>query len=406
MAEHLIIVGGGQAAAQAVQTLRQQTFDGSITLVAEEPFPPYQRPPLSKKYLAGALPKERLLIRPQAFYADKSVNLMLDCKAEELDPQTQSLRIGDGRVLHYDRLLLTTGSRARRLEVPGSDLGCVHHLRTIADVDAITASLEPGARALVVGGGYIGLEVAAVLVQQGLAVTVLEAADRLMARVVCAEVSAFYHRQHSEAGVDIHYGAAVERFHGAGRVEAVEIAGGRRFACDLVIIGIGIAPNVELAAAAGLDCTDGIVVDEYARTADPRILAAGDCTSHPHPLLGRYLRLESVQNAIHQAKVAAMSVAGTPTAYSEVPWFWSDQYDLKLQIAGISQGYDEIVIRGDPGGKSFAVYYLAGGIVIAVDAINSPRDFLAGKKIVGAKIAIASAALADPKTDVAALVAA
>jgi 3-phenylpropionate/trans-cinnamate dioxygenase ferredoxin reductase subunit len=312
----------------------------------------------------------------------------------------RSLRLGDGRTLRYDRLLLTTGSRARRIDVSGAHLPGVHHLRTIADVDAIIASIRPNARILVIGGGYIGLEVAAVLIQQGLDVTVLEAADRVMARVVCAEVSDFYQRRHSNAGVKIHCGAVVETLHGGDRVEAAEIVGGRRFPCDAVIVGIGIEPRIELAEAAGFSCVNGIVVDEYARTEDPHVFAAGDCTNHPHPLLARRLRLESVQNAVHQGKVAAMSLLGTPAAYSEVPWFWSDQYDLKLQIAGLSAGYDEIVIRGDRSAKSFAAYYLSGGTIIAVDAINSPRDFVNAKKLVAAKVAVSAAALADPKTDI------
>ena len=404
MAEHLVIVGAGQAAAQAVQTLRQHDFQGAITLLAEEPYAPYQRPPLSKKYLAGALSKERLLLRPETFYADKGVHLELGCRAEELDPANQSLRLGDGRTLRYDRLLLTTGSRARRISVPGANLPGVHHLRTITDADAIIASLQPNTRVLLVGAGYIGLEVAAVLVQRGLDVTVLEAADRVMARVVCTEVSDFYQSQHGAAGVKIHYGAVVEAFHGGDRVQSAQIAEGRRFPCDTVIVGIGIDPCIELAAAAGFNCANGILVDEYARTEDPHVFAAGDCTNHPHPLLARRVRLESVQNAIHQAKVAAMSLLGAPTAYSEIPWFWSDQYDLKLQIAGLSQGYDEIVIRGDQSTKSFAAYYLSGGTIIAVDAINSPRDFVNAKKLVAAQVAVSPQALADPRTDVAALV--
>jgi len=296
--------------------------------------------------------------------------------------------------------LLTTGSRVRRIDVPGANLPGVHYLRTIADADGITASLHPNARVLVVGAGYIGLEVAAVLAQQGLDVTVLEAADRVMARVVCAEVSDFYQQQHSDAGVKIHCSSVVQVLHGRSRVEAVETVGGRRFPCDVVIVGIGIDPCIELADAAGFDCANGIVVDEYARTEDPHVFAAGDCTNHPHPLFARRLRLESVQNAVHQARVAAMSLLGAPAAYSEVPWFWSDQYDLKLQIAGLSAGYDEIVIRGERSTKSFAAYYLSSGRIIAVDAINSPRDFVNAKKLVAAQVAVSAAALADPSTDI------
>jgi 3-phenylpropionate/trans-cinnamate dioxygenase ferredoxin reductase subunit len=404
MAEHLIIVGGGAAAAQAVQTLRQQNFAGEITLIGEELHAPYQRPPLSKKYLAGELPRERLLVRPERFYADKGVTLVRSCRVEELDPASASLRLADGRTLTYDRLLLTTGSRARRVEVPGENLPGVHYLRTIEDVDAITAELHAGTRVVLVGAGYIGLEVAAVLVRRGLAVTVLEAADRVMARVVCPQISEFYAREHRAAGVEVHFNRAVSAFRGAPRVTAVEVANGERFDCDVAIVGVGVLPNIELALAAGLPCANGISVDECARTADPRVFAAGDCTSHFLPLLERSVRLESVGNAVHQAKVAALAALGTPQAYSEVPWFWSDQYDLKLQIAGLAQGYDEVVVRGNPAARAFAAYYLADGIVIAVDAVNSPRDFASGRKLVAAHAAVPAETLADTNADLAALV--
>jgi 3-phenylpropionate/trans-cinnamate dioxygenase ferredoxin reductase subunit len=399
MNEHLVIVGGGQAATQAIQSLRQQSFLGSITLVSDEPYPPYQRPPLSKKYLAGELARERLLLRPAAFYAEKGVALELATRVEELDAAGRKLRLRDGRTLAYDRLLLATGSRARGLDVPGATLPGVHYLRTIADVDGITAALHDGARMLLVGAGYIGLEVAAVARQRGFEVTVLEAAERVMSRAVSVEVAAFYEAQHRAAGVVIHTGAPVKALHGTTQVTAVETSDGRRHACDVAVVGIGIVPNVELAAAAGLPCSNGIVVDEFARTADPNIFAAGDCTNHPHPLLERRVRLESVPNAIHQAKVAAASLLGAPAAYSEVPWFWSDQYDLKLQIAGLSTGYDDVVLRGDLSSRSFAAFYLRAGQVLAVDAINSPKEFIAGKKLVANRARIAREVLHDPGVD-------
>jgi 3-phenylpropionate/trans-cinnamate dioxygenase ferredoxin reductase subunit len=399
MSEHLVIVGGGQAAAQAVQSLRQQSYSGAITLVCDEPYPPYQRPPLSKKYFAGELARERLFLRPAAFYAEKGVALEQNARVEELDAAARRLRLRDGRTLPYDRLLLATGSRVRGLDVPGAALPGVHYLRTIADVDAITAALAPGARVLLVGAGYIGLEVAAVARHRGFDVTVLEAADRVMSRTVSAEISAFYEACHRAAGAVIHCGAAVKALHGTARVTSVETVDGRTFPCDVLIVGIGIVPNVELAAAVGLECSNGIVVDEHARTADPHIVAAGDCTSHPHPLLGRRVRLESVPNAIHQAKVAAATLLGEPIAYSEVPWFWSDQYDLKLQIAGLSTGYDEVVLRGDPAARSFAAFYLRGGELLAVDAVNSPREFIAGKKLVANRARIAREVLRDAAVD-------
>ncbi|HUO66393.1 MAG TPA: FAD-dependent oxidoreductase [Gammaproteobacteria bacterium] len=399
MTEHLVVVGAGQAASQAAQTLRQQNYAGAITLLGEEPYAPYQRPPLSKKYFSGETPRERLLLRPQAFYAEKGIALDLGARVEELEAAAHRLRLRDGRQLRYDKLLIATGSRPRMLTVPGADLPGVHHVRTIADIDALNASLSPGARVVVIGGGYIGLEMASVARQRGFAVTVLEAADRVLGRVVCEPVSAFYTDLHRAAGVEVEVDAAVRALHGSARVEAVETADGRRFACDAVIVGIGVVPNVELAQAAGLECTNGIRVDEYARTADADVLACGDCTSHPLPLYARSVRLESVPNAVHQAKVAAATLLGNPSAYSEIPWFWSDQYDVKMQIVGLSHGHDTAVLRGDPAQKSFAVYYLANRRLIAVDAVGSPREFAHAKKLIGAAFTIDAEVLRDPRTD-------
>jgi 3-phenylpropionate/trans-cinnamate dioxygenase ferredoxin reductase component len=399
MSEHLVIVGGGQTAAQAIQSLRQQNFPGSITLLSDEPYPPYQRPPLSKKYLAGELTRERLLLRPAAFYAEKGVTLEQNTRVEELDAVGRRLRLRDGRRLAYDRLLLATGSRVRTLDVPGAALAGVHYVRTIADVDGITAQLREGVRVVLIGAGYIGLEVAAVARQRGYDVTVLEAAERVMARAVSLEVANFYEARHRDAGVVIHTRAAVKALHGSTQVTAVETADGRSFACDVVIVGIGIVPNAELAAAAGLPCSNGIDIDEFARTPDPHICAAGDCTNLPLSLLERRVRLESVPNAIHQAKVAAATLLGAPVAYSEVPWFWSDQYDLKLQIAGLSTGFDEVVLRGEPASRSFAAFYLRGGQLLAVDAINSPKEFIAGKKLVANRARIAPDVLRDASVD-------
>jgi len=381
MTEHLVVVGAGQAASQAAQTLRQQNYAGA------------------KKYFSGETPRERLLLRPQAFYAEKGIALDLGARVEELEAAAHRLRLRDGRQLRYDKLLIATGSRPRMLTVPGADLPGVHHVRTIADIDALNASLSPGARVVVIGGGYIGLEMASVARQRGFAVTVLEAADRVLGRVVCEPVSAFYTDLHRAAGVEVEVDAAVRALPGSAPVEAVETADGRRFACDAVIVGIGVVPNVELAQAAGLECTNGIRVDEYARTADADVLACGDCTSHPLPLYARSVRLESVPNAVHQAKVAAATLLGNPSAYSEIPWFWSDQYDVKMQIVGLSHGHDTAVLRGDPAQKSFAVYYLANRRLIAVDAVGSPREFAHAKKLIGAAFTIDAEVLRDPRTD-------
>jgi 3-phenylpropionate/trans-cinnamate dioxygenase ferredoxin reductase subunit len=402
MTEHFVIVGGGQCAAQAVQSLRQQNFAGAITLIGDEPHPPYQRPPLSKKYLAGELPRERLYLRPPSFYADKHVTLELGRKVERLDVAARALELDDGRTVRYDRLLLATGSRVRRLTVPGAELAGIHYLRTIADVDALAPAAQRTARVAIVGGGYIGLEVAAVLTQRGCRVTVLEAADRLLARVVCPEVSRFYHDRHTAAGVTVRCGTQLRAFVGNERVTAVETAGGERIDCDVALVCIGIVPNVELARGAGLPCADGIVVDRHARTAEPTVLAAGDCTDQPLDLYARRVRLESVANAVHQGKIAAGAMVDALTAYAEVPWFWSDQYDVKLQIAGLSAGYEEVALRGDPAAGSFAAYYLAAGRVIAVDAINSPHDFMNGKKLVAAGARLTPAQVRDPAANLAA----
>ena len=402
--QHIVIVGGGQAAAQAVQTLRQKKFDGRITLVGEEDLPPYQRPPLSKKYLAGELDRERLLLRPMGFYEKRGVKLRLGVRAEELQPDDHRIRLDGGETLDYDGLMLATGSRVRRLDIPGGDLTGIHYVRNVADVDTISAAFKPCNRLVVVGAGYIGLEVAAVAMAKGLEVTVLEAVDRVMARVVCPEVSQFYHDYHTRAGVDIRCGTTISGFVGRERVEAVAVADGRQFPCDLAIVGIGIEPVVEPAASAGLTCENGIRVDEFARTDDADIVAAGDCTNHPSRLYDARIRLESVHNAIAQAKTAALSLLGESQPYDTVPWFWSDQYDIKLQIAGLSRQHDQVVLRGDPADGSFAAFYLLGSRLLAVDAINSPKEFMLGKRLIMQHAEPSPEQLADPAADLAELV--
>jgi 3-phenylpropionate/trans-cinnamate dioxygenase ferredoxin reductase subunit len=399
MREQLVIVGGGQAAVQAIQTLRQHGYDGKIALLADEPHPPYQRPPLSKKYLAGELPRERLYLKPESFYASRDVDRFLGTPAMEIDILGGRVRLSDGDALRYDRLLLATGGRARRITAPGADLAGIHYVRSIGDIDAVAPQLRPGAKMVIVGAGYIGLEVAAVARGLGLDVTVLEAADRVLSRVVCRETADFYARCHAAAGVEIHCSTQVAGFRGKDFVTGVSSANGEVFSCDVVIVGIGVVPNVEIAERAGLHCDNGIRVDPCARTADPRIVAAGDCTNHPHPFVGRSIRLESVHNAVEQGRSAAMSLLGHAHPFADVPWFWSDQYDLKLQIVGLALDYDEVVLRGDPESRSFAMYYLAAGRPIAIDAVNSPRDFMHGKKLLAARPTIPTAAIADPGTD-------
>lgn len=403
---HCIVVGGGHAAAQLAPALRQQGWDGDITLLADEPWLPYQRPPLSKGYLMGGLTAEQLLIKSAKAYEKAGVLCRLGVRAQRIDRAARQLVLADGERLAYDALALTVGARPRRLAVPGHDLDGVFGVRNITDLDRMRDFMAQHApqRAVIVGGGYIGLETAAVLRKLGLAVTVLEAMPRLLHRVTTPEVSAFYQRVHAEEGVDIRCGEGVTALEGAGRVAAVQCASGERLPADLVVVGIGVQANTELAAEAGLATAQGIVVDEFARTSDPAIAAAGDCTEFHSALYGRSIRLESVPHAVAQASTAAATLCGRPQAYQALPWFWSDQYDLKLQMAGLSLGHDQTVVRGTlASGRSATVFYLQGGRLLALDCINRPKDFLAGKKLIESRQPLAPQRLADPDCDLAGL---
>jgi len=395
MSERIVIVGAGHSAGIAAASLREQGYTGEIVVIGEEAYRPYQRPPLSKNYLAGQMPVEQLQLKPEKFYQERSVTFRLNERVERIDRSGKTLRTSAGVDLAYGMLLLATGSRPRRLDVPGADLAGIHYLRTIADVDGIKADMAPGKRLVVVGGGYIGLEAAAVAVKAGLSVTVLEAAPRLLARVSGPLTSGFFTEEHRRQGVEIRCDAMVRGFEGSGRVTAVTTDGGT-VAADLVIAGVGIEPACELAAAAGLPCDNGIVVDDQARTADAFIYAAGDCTNHPNALLGVRLRLESVQNAVDQARVAAATMCGKTATYAELPWFSSNQYDLRLQTAGLSVGYDQTVVRGDPAARAFSVIYLKEGRVIALDCVNMVKDYVQGRKLVEARVSPDLAQLADP----------
>jgi 3-phenylpropionate/trans-cinnamate dioxygenase ferredoxin reductase subunit len=395
MTDTVVIAGAGQAAAQAIITLRHGGYAGDIVLVGEEPWIPYQRPPLSKKFLAGELELERLHLRPEQFYSDNRVELRLGTRVEAIDRVARTVRI-DGGALAWDRLLLATGSHARRLEVPGADLPDVHYLRTVDDVHGIRRTFRRGLRMVVIGGGYIGLEVAAVAVASGLEVTVVEVADRLMARVVAPAISRFYLDAHRDAGVGFRLETGVTEVRpAAGGGCEVLLTGGETLGADVVVIGIGILPTTALAESAGLDCANGILVDELCRTSDPRIYAAGDCTNHPSPLLGRRLRLESVHNATEQGKTAALDMLGRPEPYAQVPWFWSDQYDLKLQMTGLAEQYTAMVLRGDPASRAFAAFYFDGERLIAVHAVNSPREFMLSKKLIAQGARLDPAAVGD-----------
>jgi len=395
MPKQIVIVGAGQAAAQAVETLRKRGCTDALTVVGDEPLLPYQRPPLSKKYLAGSLDADRLLIRHASFYAEHDVTMLLGRRAVRLDRSAQCVHLDDGSTLAYDTLLLATGSRARRLAVPGTDLLGIHTLRSAADVEAIRAAAQPGRHAVIVGGGYIGLEAAATLRELGLEVTVIEVADRVMNRVVSEPVSRFYEAEHARHGVRILLRTGLDSFVGDTRLRAVRDAAGTEHPADLAIVGVGVLPVDELAREAGLACDNGIVVDEHCRSSDPHIFAAGDCTSHPSGRYGRRIRLESVDNAFEQGTSAALNMLGIATVHDKTPWFWSDQYDLKLIIIGLSQGHDRVVLRGDPATRSFAVCYLRAGELVAIDTVNSPRDQMAARKLIGARVHPDPVRLAD-----------
>jgi len=395
MPHRIVIAGAGHAAGQLVATLKQQKFAGQIVLVGDEPYLPYQRPPLSKKFLSGELDAERLYVKPESFYADTQIETRLNCSISTLDRESRVLITESGDTIGYDKLVLALGSRVRKLSIDGADLNGVHYLRSIADVDAIRAELGERKKAVIIGAGYIGLEVAAVLRQLGVEVTVIEMAERVMSRVVSPEISDFYQIEHANHGVKLRLSTGITAFHGESRVSAVETADGEMLAADFVVVGVGVLPNTELATAAGLQVENGIVVDDQCQTSDPDIYAVGDCTAHPNAIYERRLRLESVQNALEQARTAASNICGKEAHYTEVPWFWSDQYDLKLQIAGLSTGYDEVVIRGNPADRAFACLYLRDGKLIATDAVNSPRDFVQSKAIIAARLPVDRQQLAD-----------
>lgn len=395
MSRTCIIVGASHAAAQLAPGLRQEGWDGRIVVIGDDPHLPYHRPPLSKAYLAGEKGREDLLIRTAGAYARFDIEFRLGERVASIDREGRSVSLASGASLAWDKLALCTGTRVRAVELPGAALPGVHYLRSMADIDRIRAGVCPGKRAVIVGGGYIGLETAAVLHQLGMHVSVLEMAPRVLARVSAPEVSAFFERVHREAGVAIHTGVALARFEGSGRVEQVVSRDGERWAADLVVIGVGVLPNVELAANAGLAVDDGIVVDACARTSDPDIVAAGDCARHPSPWYGA-VRLESVPNATEQAKSAAAALCGKSKPYAALPWFWSDQYDIKLQIAGLNHGYDTLVVRGDrTAGRSFAAFYLKAGRLVAADCVNRPQEFMASKRLIAERIDVDAAQLVD-----------
>jgi len=405
MTQSCVVIGASHAAAAFVTGLRQDGWEGKIQVVGDEPYIPYHRPPLSKALLAGEKTLEEIYIRPDEVYKKAEVEFLLGVRAEEIDTANRKVVLGNGSSIAYDKLALTVGSRVRKVSLPGDDLGGIYYLRDYNDVQKIKPYIKSGGNAVIIGGGYIGLEAAAVLRKSGMQVTVLEMMTRVLERVTVPEISEFYTRIHNEEGVEIHCGVAASGFEGKDNVQRVICKDGSAYDAELVIIGIGILPNVELAQSAGLKVENGIVVDEYTRTSDPDIVAAGDCTWHYNAIYDRWMRLESVQNASDQARIAASTVAGKEKTYRALPWFWSDQYDLKLQIAGLSQGHDEIVIRGDrQGSRSFAAFYLLNGVIIAVDAINKPAEFMMGKRLITEKVIVDKVRLADDSVNMKELV--
>ena len=392
----VVIVGAGHAGGTAAALLRQYGYEAPITIVGDEPVAPYQRPPLSKAWLKGETDAEALMLRPLTFYADHKIELILDVKVTAIHRAAKTVALDDGRTIAYDQLILALGSRARPLPIPGADLAGVLFLRSAADAETLKAAIGPGKRLAVIGGGYIGLEAAASGRTMGADVVVLEREPRLLARVACETLSTFFQRYHEARGVTFELGAQAVAFEGeGGKLTGVKLADGRMIPCDEALVGVGALPNEELAKEAGLDCSGGIVVDTHARTSDPAIFAIGDVTHRPLPLYDRMFRLESVANALEQAKQAAAAIAGRPPPPPEVTWNWSDQYDVKLQLAGIAFDSDDILVRGDPATAKFAVFHLKGPVIRAVEAVNAPAEFMAARQLIGSQRPIDRAKLAD-----------
>jgi 3-phenylpropionate/trans-cinnamate dioxygenase ferredoxin reductase component len=395
MAERVVIVGAGHAGGTAAALLRQYGFEGEIALIGEEAAHPYQRPPLSKAWLKGEAGGEDLELKGHDFYAEHAIDLRLGVRVEAIDPAAKTVMF-DGAAIPYDVLILATGARARPLPIPGAELPGVLFLRTVVDAEALKQALTPGKRLAVIGGGYIGLEAAASARSLGCEVAVVELEDRVLARVASTPLSQFFQAYHEARGVEFDLRARVVAIEGKNHVEGVRLEDGRLIACDLALIGVGAIPNIEIAKTAGITVANGVVVDEHARTSDPSIYAIGDVTWRPMPLYDCQFRLESVPNALEQAKQAACAIAGRPPPAPEVPWFWSDQYDLKLQIAGVPFDSDELLIRGDPQTASFAVFHLKGDRVMAVEAVNAGHEFMGGKLLIASRKPVDKTKLADP----------
>ncbi|MEE2971305.1 MAG: FAD-dependent oxidoreductase [Pseudomonadota bacterium] len=390
------IIGAGQSGGWTAKTLRDEGFEGRIILFGDEPYPPYERPPLSKEVLLGDQPVESTYLWPAGSYDEWNVEMRLGTRVASISPAGHSLTLENGETVLYDRLMIATGGRARPLRVPGADLDGVHLLRAISDTIAIRKGISQGSRFFVVGGGWIGLEVAAAARKQGAEVTLVETLDQLCGRALTPEFAARLLKIHQGHGVDIRLNTSIDHFEGDGSVARAVLSDGNAVECATAVIGIGLIANTELADAAGLQVDNGIVVDELGRTSDPDIFAAGDVTNHPNALLGRRIRLESWENAQNQAIAAAKSMLDKGAAYTEVPWFWSDQYDVNIQLAGLPVDCDQTVLRGDPDASEFIEFYLRDGRIDGAAAMNNPRDLRFTKRLIQAQKIVDPAQLADP----------
>ena len=397
--ENLLIIGAGQSAIQCISTLKKEGYSGSITLVGEEEHLPYQRPPLSKGFLEDSLNKERLYFKKLEFFTENKVQLYLGLSAEKLEIDNQKVYLSDNSVLEFDKLVFATGSRVRYLDFPGSELKSIFYLRDLDDAEAIKKDLETSENLVIIGAGYIGLEAAAIAAKKNKKVTIIEMADRVMNRTVDPQISEYYLNLHESYGVKFHFNTSLETINEVSNSLEVVCSDGTEVKADSVLIGAGVVPNIELAEEAGINCDDGIIVNEFGQTNFKNIYACGDCTNHPNKILNKNLRLESVHNAMEQAKTVASSVMNNPMEYNQVPWFWSDQYDHKLQIVGLSGDHDMVTMRGNTNDAKFMLFYTKDEELIAVDAINNPKEFLISRKLVANKVKIKPKVISDLNTN-------
>lgn len=397
--EDLVIIGAGQSAIQCINSLKKEGYAGSITMIGEEEHLPYQRPPLSKGFLEDSVNKERLYFKKLDFFTENKIQLKLGTSANKVDLENKLVFLSDDTHLSFDKLVFATGSRVRKLDFPGSNLSSIHYLRGLDDAESIKNDLEKSKEVVVIGAGYIGLEVAAIAAKKNVTVSVIEMADRVMNRTVDPQISDYYLKLHQNNGVKFIFNNSLEEIKGSKKVESVLCSDGSEIKADMVIIGAGIIPNVELADQAGVFCDNGILVDEFGQTNYKNVYACGDCTSHPNKLLNKQLRLESVHNAMEQSKTVAFSALAKPLEYNQVPWFWSDQYDHKLQIVGLSGEHDNVVMRGNTKDQKFMLFYTKDNQLIAVNAVNNPKEFLICRKLVANKVKIKSEMISDINTN-------